>query len=163
MFFETIEQNGIDMKKPVSPGPDRVFQPGVGGIRKTTAPIIAAAKIVKLPPARKREPIGLLEEHSSNPEAREVKFEHFNPAANLVSVAGSFNNWQPRATPMARERGGKWSTALLLQPGHYEYRFVVDGQWQNDPMARRFVANPFGGLNCIVEVKPITTAAESQP
>jgi AMP-activated protein kinase-like protein len=55
---------------------------------------------------------------------------------------------------------------VLLQPGHYEYRFVVDGQWQDDPMASRFAANSFGGLNCVVDVKPIamaTTPVATQP
>jgi len=45
-----------------------------------------------------------------------------------------------------------WQTRKQSQPG-YEYRFVVDGQWQDDPMAVRFAANPFGGLNGVVEVK----------
>ena len=102
--------------------------------------------------------MGLLEEHFPDSEAHAVNLEYFNPAAREVLVAGSFNDWQSRATPMTKQRGGKWTTKLLLQPGQYEYRFVVDGEWQDDPMAAHFVANPFGGLNCVVEVKPIPTA-----
>lgn len=84
--------------------------------------------------------------------------------AREVLVAGSFNDWQPRATlMMTKQRGGKWSTELLLKPGQYEYRFVVDGQWQDDPMAARFVANSFGELNCVVEVKPTAVPAASRP
>ena len=96
--------------------------------------------------------IGLLSEHGVNSETHKVEFEYFNPTAGEVFVAGSFNNWEPRATPLIQQRGGKWSADLLLKPGRYEYRFVVDGQWQDDPMAAHFVANPFGSLNCVREV-----------
>jgi len=96
--------------------------------------------------------------YSDDHEAHAWCFEYYNPAAKEVSVAGTFNDWQPAATPMRKGPGGKWSTEFLLKPGHYEYRFVVDGQWQDDPMAARFVANPFGGLNCVVEVKPMAAA-----
>jgi 1,4-alpha-glucan branching enzyme len=93
-----------------------------------------------------------------------VSFEYYNPTAREVLVAGSFNDWQPAANPMSKQRGGKWSTELLLKPGCYEYRFVVDGQWQDDPMAARFVANAFGGLNCVIEVKTTEpSAAARQP
>jgi hypothetical protein len=47
-----------------------------------------------------------------------------------VKVAGSFNNWQPE--PMARV-GNKWSILLELEPGEYQYKFIVDGQWLCDP------------------------------
>lgn len=92
-----------------------------------------------------------------------VNFEYFNPAAHEVSVVGTFNGWQPGVTPMKKQRGGKWSTGLLLAPGRYEYRFLVDGQWQDDPMAASFVSNPFGGLNCVVEVKAVAPPGDSRP
>jgi len=148
------------MKKPASRESNRSRQPGAGGIRKTTAPTDAMAKRVKLSPARTQEPVKLLEERfSKDGEVHAVILEYFNPNAREVSVAGTFNDWQSGAAPMIRKRGGRWWTELLLQPGLYEYRFVVDGQWQDDPMAARFVANPFGGLNSVVEVKPAGTAA----
>ena len=53
---------------------------------------------------------------------------------------------------MINQLEGKWSAEVPLNPGRYEYRFVVDGRWQDDPMAARFVGNPFGGLNCVLEV-----------
>lgn len=109
----------------------------------------AARKPVKIP-----ESLQLLPEHCPNSAPHRVTFEYFNPTAREVFVAGTFNAWQPGATPLTKQRGGKWSAELLLKPGHYEYRLVVDGQWQDDPMAARFVANPFGGLNCLREVRP---------
>ena len=143
------------MKKSESLEQNRVRQPRVRRVGKVIAPTASPGECVKLPPARKGEPVGLLEEHFPDSEAHPVSFEYFNPAAHEVLVVGSFNDWQTRATPMTKQRGGKWSTELLLRPGHYEYRLLVDGQWRDDPMAARFVANPFGGLNCVVEVKAL--------
>ena len=133
-----------------------IRQPRTGGIRKANVPTVSTAKDVKLSPSRKQEPVGLLEEHfAEDGEVHAVSFEYFNPDAREVLLAGSFNEWQPNATPMTKQRGGKWSTEVLLQPGQYEYRFVVDGRWLDDPMASRFVDNTFGELNGVVEVKPI--------
>jgi len=152
------------MKKSVSPEQSKVRQPRAGRVAKARAPSVATVEGSTLAPARRREPAGLLEEHfSDDHEARAVSFEYFNSTAREVLVAGSFNDWQPHITPMSKQRGGKWSTELLLKPGRYEYRLVVDGHWKDDPMAARFVANPFGGLNCVVEVKPSGTAAARQP
>ena len=109
------------------------------------------------------EPAGLLEEHLPDSRARAVRFEYFNPDAREVLVAGSFNAWHPHTTPMINRHGDRWSTELWLKPGHYEYRFVVDGQWMDDPMAARFVPNPFGSLNCVLEVKATEAGAASQP
>jgi 1,4-alpha-glucan branching enzyme len=150
------------MKKPSSPEQKKTRQPCVGRLGEMSAPTLAPAGKVKLSPARKGEPVGLLEEHFPDSEVHAVSFEYFNPAAREVLVAGSFNDWQPHATPMTRHRGGNWAAKLLLKPGPYEYRLVVDGQWQDDPMAARFVANSFGGLNCVIEVKPMETPATVQ-
>ncbi len=147
------------MKKTAPLEQNRVGKPRTGGAKRTTQ----AATAVKLSPPREGGPVRLLEEHFPDSEARAVSFEYFNPTARQVRVAGSFNDWQPDATPMTKQRGGKWSAELLLKPGHHEYRLVVDGQWQDDPMAARFVANPFGGLNCVVEVRPLGTASAARP
>jgi len=39
-----------------------------------------------------------------------------------------------------------------VNPGRYEYLFVVDGQWLPDPNAKESVANPFGGRNSVLRV-----------
>jgi 1,4-alpha-glucan branching enzyme len=107
------------------------------------------------PGPRHVEPVALLEEHTRDGELRSVTFEYFHPGAREVFLAGAFNGWQSHATPMARQRGGRWTSTILLKPGSYEYRVIVDGQWREDPMSARFVANPFGDLNSVVEVKPM--------
>lgn len=80
-------------------------------------------------------------------------FELTHPTAQSVSVAGSFNDWQPAATPMIALGKGHWRKVLTLPPGRYEYRFVVDGQWVDDVAAKETVSNPFGGLNALLSVE----------
>jgi hypothetical protein len=38
----------------------------------------------------------------------------------------------------------------MIEPGRHEYRFIVDGQWTDDPLCSAFVSNPFGSLNCVL-------------
>jgi 1,4-alpha-glucan branching enzyme len=54
---------------------------------------------------------------------------------------------------MTRQEGGRWETALALWPGRYQYKFVVDGQWMNDPNARENILNQHGSFNSVVEVQ----------
>ena len=60
------------------------------------------------------------------PQAIRLQFAH--PIAAVVRVAGTFNNWRPGATPMVPMGGGRWLKELVLAPGVYEYRFVVNGE-----------------------------------
>jgi 1,4-alpha-glucan branching enzyme len=86
-----------------------------------------------------------------------VCFELTQPAGQSVCIAGSFNDWHSSATPMIALGEGHWRKELTLPPGRYEYRLVVDGQWVDDPAARETVPNPFGGLNAVLEVHPLTS------
>ena len=58
------------------------------------------------------------------------------PLATNVFVAGLFNEWNATATPLARrEDDGWWYVELDLFPAEYGYKFVVDGNWVEDPLA----------------------------
>lgn len=85
---------------------------------------------------------------TSRPHCPCLEFLH--GAAKEVYVAGTFNDWHPTATPMAALGDGRWAKELALPPGRYEYRFVVDGEWVDDPTAAESVPNPFGGLNAVL-------------
>ena len=80
------------------------------------------------------------------------------PGAESVCIAGSFNDWHPGVTPMLRLSDGTWAKELVLAPGSYEYRFVVDGEWVDDPMAADYIPNPFGGMNAVLTVAAPQTA-----
>ena len=79
-----------------------------------------------------------------------------HPAAQQVCVAGSFNDWHPSVTPMIRLDDRQWAKELALPPGRYEYRFVVDGVWVDDPAATELIPNSFGTANAVLEVRPDT-------
>jgi 1,4-alpha-glucan branching enzyme len=85
-------------------------------------------------------------------ESERIHFEFASRTAESVSIAGSFNEWQPNATPMIALGQGRWAKDLALPPGQYEYCLVVDGQWMPDPQATERTANPFGGVNSVCRV-----------
>ena len=91
-----------------------------------------------------------------------VCFGLTHPTAQEVCIAGSFNDWHPNVTPMIRLDDGKWAKELALPPGHYEYRFVVDGQWADDPAATELIPNPFGTANAVIEVPLHATEAATE-
>ena len=85
-------------------------------------------------------------------EQQEVVLTFFAPGARTVEVAGSFNGWRPAAHPLERIADGEWSVRLMLKSGEYEYRFVADGVWAEDPRAAQRTANPHGGHNSVLNV-----------
>ena len=83
---------------------------------------------------------------------KKVVFEFFAPQAEKVELVASFNGWDPSKTPLAKERGGKWKVTVKLPQGRHEYRYRVDGNWQNDQKPVECVPNPFGSWNCVLEI-----------
>lgn len=61
----------------------------------------------------------------------EVVFREAQDATS-VAVAGEFNEWDITATPMEL-RGGAWRAAVELAPGHYGFKFVIDGSYEGEP------------------------------
>ncbi len=83
---------------------------------------------------------------------RKVIFEYFAPSADKVQIAGDFNNWEPSLTPLRKERDGRWKAVMVLPAGRFQYRFLVDGSWQNDQKPAECVPNPYGSWNCVLEI-----------
>lgn len=75
-----------------------------------------------------------------------------SPGATSVVVTGSFCRWAPEGRPLKRDAHGVWKVHLALPPGEYEYRFLVDDRWENDPACTERVPNPFGSENCVLRV-----------
>ncbi|MBY0514188.1 MAG: glycogen-binding domain-containing protein [Gemmataceae bacterium] len=88
-----------------------------------------------------------------------TRFTCHAPAAQAVFLAGTFNGWDPKATPMAKDAAGDWGVAVDLPAGRHEFKFVVDGQWCCEPGCEgphhgcpKCVRNPFGTMNRVIEV-----------
>jgi 1,4-alpha-glucan branching enzyme len=84
--------------------------------------------------------------------AKNQTFSFNAPAAMSVLLAGDFTHWQQKAVPMKKQPGGAWKATVDLAPGLYHYRFIVDGEWQDDPECTLRVPNPFGSQNAVRKV-----------
>jgi len=82
-----------------------------------------------------------------------TEFKLYAPGARKVTLAGSFNKWDPNKLLAKKDTKGNWIIKAGLKPGKHEYKFIVDGSWTNDPRCTTCVANSFGSHNCVVEVK----------
>jgi 1,4-alpha-glucan branching enzyme len=87
-----------------------------------------------------------------NPKRRKVVFYCDAPNAKKVALVGTFNDWDPSRHLMNHGGGGRWNKTLLLSAGEYEYKFWIDGLWQEDPRNRQTVPNPFGTRNSQLRV-----------
>lgn len=90
---------------------------------------------------------------------REVRFRCVAPEAQSVFLAGTFNNWNSTATPMQPAEAGAWQAVIVLSPGRYEYKYIVDGIWYCEPEAadedyagEDTITNAFGAKNRTIEV-----------
>lgn len=84
---------------------------------------------------------------------KRVKFEVLAEPNLKVFLAGSFNEWNGTAKELKEKNGdGCYSGTLLLEPGEYEYKFVIDGKWQIDSENPNFNQNKLGTLNSVVKV-----------
>ena len=72
--------------------------------------------------------------------------------AKEVVLMGDFNNWSPEKHPMQRDENGMWNKAVMLSPGNYEYKFLVDGQWREDPRNDHLCPNCFGTYNSVIKL-----------
>ena len=102
-------------------------------------------------PAAASEAPGCVEPNQ-RPKTQKVSFDWLFPNAEQVFIVGSFNQWQPSATPLKNCGGGRWLLDIALVPGRYEYRFVVDGQWVDDPGLRNGASTRSDGHNSVLVV-----------
>jgi 1,4-alpha-glucan branching enzyme len=75
------------------------------------------------------------------------------PETQTAYLVGSFNNWHPTKHPMAKRNDGSFRKKLTLEPGRYEYKFIVDGIWLNDMEAEENIMNSYGTMNSVVYVE----------
>lgn len=64
-----------------------------------------------------------------------------------VALVGDFNNWDDHAIPMRHTGDGVFEAAVALEPGSYQYKFVVNGHRRLDPSNPEEAAAPDGSIN----------------
>jgi hypothetical protein len=72
--------------------------------------------------------------------------------AQVVVLAGSFNNWNESQLLFARE-GDAWVCRIDLAPDRYTYKFIVDGNWMLDPANAETEEDEYGNLNSVLVIK----------
>ncbi|MBY0400339.1 AAA family ATPase [Myxococcota bacterium] len=88
---------------------------------------------------------------------REVVVRFKDAAAGDVRIAGDFNGWVPdrgvRSLIASEGQTRVWTKVLTLEPGTYQYRYVVDGEWREDPANPQSAPGPTGQPNSILHVR----------
>lgn len=74
------------------------------------------------------------------------------PGASSVALVGDFTHWRKNPISLHKEAGGVWRVTVPLEPGEHHYRFLVDGEWRDDPECAVRVPNPFGSQNAVMKV-----------
>ncbi len=87
------------------------------------------------------------------PASRKQEFRFTSPTARSVQLVGDFTGWGQRPLGLTKGKDGVWRISVDLAPGLHRYRFLVDGEWRDDPECSMRVPNPFGTENALREVK----------
>lgn len=85
---------------------------------------------------------------------QKVTFSFETKIAKDVFLVGDFNGWNPKTHPMKKDGSGLWNKAVVIPPGRYEYKFLVDGNWTLDPRNSQSNPNCFGSCNSVLDVAP---------
>jgi len=89
----------------------------------------------------------------SNVYSKEKIFNFYAPEAKDVYVVGDFNNWElNNEARLIRKETGSWEKRLYLVPGHYKYKFIVDGLYFEDPENPRKETNDYGNIYSVFEL-----------
>ena len=83
---------------------------------------------------------------------RRVVIKLEDKKAKEVFLMGDFNKWDADRHPMKRGKDGNWERVIMIPPGRYEYKFLADGEWRNDPDNSDFCHNCYGSLNNVLRI-----------
>ena len=72
--------------------------------------------------------------------------------AQKVILSGTFNRWDENNFKMEKVTGG-WKLSLKLKPDTYQYKFIVDGNWMEDPDNPNKEYNEHNTFNSILNLK----------
>ena len=86
-------------------------------------------------------------------DLKPTEFHLEAPFAESVKLAADFTDWDQFPLDMIKSEDGVWHATVPLPPGHYSYRFIVDGEWCDDPSSVLHLHdNPLGRANAVVKV-----------
>ena len=149
--FDTVIRNSVKLREAARRGlPVARMAPSSNGAADYAA---LAAEVAAHAPAQP----DLLADETVEAPPREVVIEYRDPGAADVRIAGDFNGWVPDrdVESTIRQEGETrvWRKVLHLVPGTYAYRYVVDGEWREDPANPHRSATPMGASNSVLVVQ----------
>lgn len=95
----------------------------------------------------------LKKSYSKTGSSCRVTFKYNNEEQAVSAVlAGEFNSWSLKDTPMKKLKDGSFSATLSLPAGRsYRFRYVLDGSvWVNDTEADGYAPNEYGEENSVL-------------
>ncbi len=150
--FDTVIRNTVKVREAARRGlPVVRMAPSSNGAMDHAA---LAAEVAARAPAQLERSV---EVKPTAARPREVVIEYRDPGAADVRIAGDFNGWVPdRGVLSSTHQDGDtrvWRKVLQLAPGTYEYRYVVDGEWREDPANPERKPTAMGPPNSLLVVR----------
>ncbi len=153
LCFDTVIRMNIKLREAARRGvPINVHAPKANG----TLDYAAAAMELVASPVVDTTTERVSAAPSTALDRREVVVRFRDAQAADVQIAGDFNGWIPdRDVQSHIETQGidrVWTKVMLLPPGTYQYRYVVDGEWRVDPENGEHMPGPMGQPNSVLHV-----------
>jgi len=151
MCFDTVIRQNVKLREAARHGlPICRYAPTANGARDYAS---VAIEVEASPPESTLD-VGA---RDALPELREVLVRFSDSRAGDVRIAGDFNGWVPdkgvRSVIESEDGSRVWTKILHLPPGTYQYRYVVDGEWQQDPVNENTAPSPTGRVNSVLVVR----------
>jgi 1,4-alpha-glucan branching enzyme len=90
---------------------------------------------------------------STSGKYKKVTFRFSAPDASEVLLAACFTKWDEKPKKMKKFKNGTWNVRAELKVGEtYRYRYLVDGEWKDDPECTKHETSPFGSENCLITI-----------
>ena len=86
-----------------------------------------------------------------------------NGGTRKVELLGDFTGWKP--VQMRKQKNGQFVAVVPVEPGCWEYKLLVDGEWTLDPDNSRCAVSPQGTVNSVVvaEGHPAASKRDGDP
>jgi chromosome partitioning protein len=156
--YKTLIHNNVKLREAASHGVPITDYDGLSRgareYRALAAEVIAEEDEVKVEEALQvAMPTAQKENYGPRPVPGGILFTVEAPGAANVALAGDFNDWREPIKMNDDDEDGIWVAIASLAPGVYQYKFVIDGQWTNDPENPVGVDDSHSGTNSVVVVK----------
>jgi chromosome partitioning protein len=155
LCFDTVIRSNVKLREAAREGvPISRYAPSANGALDYAS---VAMEVAASPPEqRTSQVLTVSDDAEQSGLPREVVVRFKDSAAGDVRIAGDFNGWVPdrgvRSLIAMEGPCRVWTKILTLEPGTYQYRYVVDGEWREDPTNPKSAPGPTGQPNSILQV-----------